>query len=783
VALDAQDAIRLLAAGNTSEQHSTNSASSGSIGISFGTNGLMLNVGASGGRGKADGRDVAWTNTHVVAGDTLTLQSGGDTTLKGAVAQGETVKAQVGGHLNLESLQDTSTYDAKQQSLGVSVSIGFGKISGSVSASQSKIKSDYASVAEQTRLAAGDGGFDVAVKGDTDLTGAVIASTQKAIDDRKNTFTTGGELTTRDIQNQASYQASSVSVNLGSAMGFDGKLAPQGTGIGVGKDSDHASSTTQAAISGIAGNKDARTGEAETGIARIFDQAKVQKDIQAQTTITQTVGQLASQAVGDFTGKQAADLRKEGKEDEAKKWDEGGAYRVALHTTLGGLVGGASGALGAGASAAAAPLLNEMQESITKNLKDAGASEAVAKAAGQLLSGATAAGIGALASGGNTAGAAMGLNADANNRQLHPNERNLIAKLAKEKAAANCGGNSVCEAKTSVYWTDVLERVAENLVDDRANKETTQYINTLAQIAKNPATEGGMGGVQGYFDDLVTARSMLAPYAGQTISVNGQVAMANGSAQTYFSATAAQKADYTTNFILGTQAPSSIVPGMEQRDANRLERLATPNGSAQPVGPVEEVVLGGKIANSVISLLGRGWSALEVGLAGRVGTSTSGNISAQQITQEGMVATLNATERSQLSKLGTLSDTGAQGAVREKVTNEYFARNGFTQLEGKCGSNNCFDGVFVKGNTVYVVETKPLQVNGAIKLDNSTGYVQLDKDWIEYSAQRLVDTGDPVKQQTAALILQAQNSLNGKTLVKIVAGVNENGVTLVKLAK
>jgi filamentous hemagglutinin len=177
------------------------------------------------------------------------------------------------------------------------------------------------------------------------------------------------------------------------------------------------------------------------------------------------------------------------------------------------------------------------------------------------------------------------------------------------------------------------------------------------------------------------------------------------------------------------------------------------------------------------------WGALDVALAGKVGTSVGGNISTQQVTREGLVATLNANERAELAKLSTLSDTAKQGALAENVTNGYMARNGFTQLEGKCGSNNCFDGVFVKGDTVYVLETKPLQANGSIKLDNSTGFVQLDKDWIEYSASRLASTNDPAKQQTAALIQKALDPSSNLKLVKIVAGVNENGVTLVKLAK
>jgi filamentous hemagglutinin len=276
---------------------------------------------------------------------------------------------------------------------------------------------------------------------------------------------------------------------------------------------------------------------------------------------------------------------------------------------------------------------------------------------------------------------------------------------------------------------------------------------------------------------------MLAPYSGNAILVNGQVVTLNGSAQTYFSATPEQRANESGNYFLGVPPDPSIIPGMAERDQIRLDQASVMNGSAQPVYPAEEVLLGGPLTNKVLGALGRTLGALDVAFAGRVGASVGGNISTQQVTREGIAASLNASERASLAKLNTLSDTAEQGALRENVTNSFFGRNGFTQLEGKCGSNNCFDGVFVKGDMVYVVETKPLQPNGAIRLDNSTGNVQLDRNWIEYSAQRLVDTGDPVKLQTAALVLQAQNNLNGKTLVKIIAGVDENGITLVKLAK
>lgn len=442
ITLAADDEIRLLAARNTADQKSSNKNSSASVGIGFSLggqqNGFTIQAGVSGGRGSADGKDVGYTNTHVEAGNTLTVQSGGDTTLKGAVASGKQVIADVGGNLAIESLQDTSTYNSQQKSAGVSISVCvppfcYGAASsGSVSASQSKIDSNYASVAEQSALRAGDGGFQVNAQGNTDLKGGAITSTQAAIDKNLNSFQTGGTLTTSDIQNQASYSAKSVSVNVGTGFSPSGSLTPGGTSVGFGKDGGNASSTTQAAISGIAGNKDARTGDKEAGIQKIFDQQKVQKEIAAQTQITQMFGQMAPKAAAEFAKTQADNLRKQGNEEEAKKWDEGGAYRIALHAAVGGLAGGTSGALGAGTTAATAPLLNELQENIAKNLKEAGVNESVAKVAGQLISGATAAGIGSLASGGSTAGAAMGLNVDANNRQLHPDQVALVRQKAKQ---------------------------------------------------------------------------------------------------------------------------------------------------------------------------------------------------------------------------------------------------------------------------------------------------------------------------------------------------------------
>ncbi|MGD3046996.1 hemagglutinin repeat-containing protein, partial [Xanthomonas oryzae] len=62
--------------------------------------------------GKADGQDITQRNSHLSAGNTATLISGNDTTLKGAVLSANTVLADIGGDLNIESLQDSAAASA-----------------------------------------------------------------------------------------------------------------------------------------------------------------------------------------------------------------------------------------------------------------------------------------------------------------------------------------------------------------------------------------------------------------------------------------------------------------------------------------------------------------------------------------------------------------------------------------------------------------------------------------------------------------------------------------------
>ena len=252
-------------------------------------------------------------------------------------------------------------------------------------------------------LRAGDGGFQVNVKGDTTLTGGAITSTDKAVNEGKNSFTTGGTLTTTDVQNEARYKGDGFAASITVAGGEKEKppegqesrtqaMQPQtGGSAGMGEDSGNTSRVTTAGISGIAGDKDKRTGDAEQGIAPIFDKDKVKDSVQGQITITAEFGKQASSAWGTYANKQFVDAVAAGDEEAAGCWAPDGACRAGGHALIGGLSGGVGGAAGAGLSSVAAPnveaflvangVSNDAAKAITQ-LSALGAGVAVGGAAG-----------------------------------------------------------------------------------------------------------------------------------------------------------------------------------------------------------------------------------------------------------------------------------------------------------------------------------------------------------------------------------------------------------------
>lgn len=194
VSLNADNAVTLQSARSTSDYDYQQSGSKYGVGVSYSVgaqNGVTIDLAAGSNRGTGSGSDSTNVNTYVTATNTATIKSGGNTTLDGAVVQAETVKAEVGGDLRIQSEQDTSTAAAKQSGSGFDASICYfwcvgAPVVASGSVSSAGGNGRYASVTEQSGIQAGDGGFDVKVEGNTNLVGGVMASTDQAVDGGKN---------------------------------------------------------------------------------------------------------------------------------------------------------------------------------------------------------------------------------------------------------------------------------------------------------------------------------------------------------------------------------------------------------------------------------------------------------------------------------------------------------------------------------------------------------------------------------------------------------------------
>ncbi|MCV3773420.1 hemagglutinin repeat-containing protein [Enterobacter sp. RD4-1-1] len=323
--LDAQNDILLSGAANTQKTSGKNSSSGGGIGVSIGAGGsgagisVFANVNAAHGKDKGNGTD--WTETTIDSGKNVTLKSGHDTVLDGAQVNGNKIVADVGHDLLMRSQQNNSDYDSKQTSVAAGGSFTFGTMSGSgyINASQDKMKSRFDSVAEQTGLYAGDGGFDITVGHHTQLDGAVIAST--ATPD-KNSLDTG-TLGFSDIHNEADFKTSHSGISLSGGGSFGDKFQGNLPGgmISAAGNKGHKEGTTQAAVAeGSLTIRDKAnqkqdvadlsrdTEHANDSISPIFDKEKEQNRLNAIGMISDIGSQVAdiARTQGDLNGLKAA---------------------------------------------------------------------------------------------------------------------------------------------------------------------------------------------------------------------------------------------------------------------------------------------------------------------------------------------------------------------------------------------------------------------------------------------------------------------------------------------
>ncbi|MEN4601499.1 hemagglutinin repeat-containing protein [Pantoea agglomerans] len=329
LSLDASRDILLQSAQNTQSTDGKNSSKGGSVGVGIGVGsggyGISVSASVNAAKGSEKGNGLTHSETTLDAGNRLSLTSGRDTTLTGAQASGESVKVDAGRNLTLTSEQDSDRYDSKQQSASAGGSFTFGSMTGSanVNVSRDKMHSTWQSVAEQTGIFAGKGGFDVTVGEHTQLNGAVISSTASADKNRLDTGTLGFG----NIENHAEYEVEhqSAGMSTGGSVGgqFAGNMA-NGMLAGL-NDSGSADSTTKAAVSEgtiVIRDKEQQTQDvadlsrdvanANPGLDVIFDKEKEQNRLKA----AQLIGEIGAQA-GDIARTQGQIAGLKAKDDPA----------------------------------------------------------------------------------------------------------------------------------------------------------------------------------------------------------------------------------------------------------------------------------------------------------------------------------------------------------------------------------------------------------------------------------------------------------------------------------
>ena len=356
--LKAGNNIRILSSENKSTTIEDYKAKSGSIGASIGKGGY--GIGASYGKGKGQTEETILTHTpsDITAKNTVALSSGNDITIRGGTVKGNKVTANA-GRMSIESEQDKKNYKETGKTSGLSISYTPGSAV-TVSGGKGKTNTDstYESVTTQSGLYAGQEGYDIQVKNNTHLKGAVIDSQAPA---EKNKLTTG-TLTWENIDNKAEYKtkASGITVSTNAVS----KLNPLGLGyVPTIPVKGKAGSVTYAAIADsiITTTKEKTdkeishdTTNALNTLSEIFDKKKIEE----KQEYVNILSQVGYRLIGDIAGhkenelyKKAEKARKENNsilaekyEKEAKKWSESGTNRIAMHGIMGALVSKEAGA-------------------------------------------------------------------------------------------------------------------------------------------------------------------------------------------------------------------------------------------------------------------------------------------------------------------------------------------------------------------------------------------------------------------------------------------------------
>ena len=391
--LDSAGNLSLLSAQDTMRQRSQNSNSGWSAGVFVGSSGGSYGFGVEGsaqvGKGYENSNSVTHVNSMIQA-EKVEARSGQDMSLKGAVVKGESLDVGVGKNLMIESLQDSQQYESKQTQAGVSAAVAiYGSGSNaSVNGSLTQGKLNYAQVATQSGLHAGEAGLTVNVAGNTHLKGGIVDSQATA---EKNHFSTGS-LTAENIKNYSEANVESMGGGLSTdptqniANGFAAGLSA------LGNINKQDSTTTHSAI-GSNINLTTQQGDVPTTLSRDTKAANEQvdkteiADLKTRQEMAQVIGEIANNGITivlkpklDEAERQKAEAeailkadktnaaaleQKRLANDVIKTYGQGGQIQLAVRAVTGVLQGIATGEATQAAVGGLSPYANQAIKQLT----------------------------------------------------------------------------------------------------------------------------------------------------------------------------------------------------------------------------------------------------------------------------------------------------------------------------------------------------------------------------------------------------------------------------------
>ena len=212
ITLDSANSIYVKGKETTSEMTQSMKQKQGSLGISYDI--LQhrfsdISVNASGSKGSIAGTDIVHDPSNITARNTLGVNTKQDVHIKDGVLKGEAIEANIGGNLEVHSVQDTHDYTDHTTSGGMSLSLSkkgaFNSLQGSLQ--RTDIDSKYTSVIHQSGLYAGHTGFNISVGNTTTLEGALLSSKTDS-----NTLKTK-YLIMKDMENRTKYTYGSKGIS------------------------------------------------------------------------------------------------------------------------------------------------------------------------------------------------------------------------------------------------------------------------------------------------------------------------------------------------------------------------------------------------------------------------------------------------------------------------------------------------------------------------------------------------------------------------------------------